>query len=300
MKKTNQIIITAALTLCSTIALAGQVGTLSDFVAGQPAVAAEVNKNFGDIKSQVNDNDDRVIINKNDIKTINDKLIATDADARITALEGQSSMVPMVYDYTKYLSSATTKTFTVVNPTNTAGNCNVTTVSYSFQRTAATNELIKTVTEIDNSVANVSTVCLEKIFTYAQTPTKLSLVSLLRNSADVVRPINTLISYDSPVTVLSSTMKLGKITGDAAIRTNTNNINGSIINSGFVYKATLLEIEKLVTLTVNGVEKNYTDCLIVDIERAANNSVEWLCRGEGVVKSILKNGTYMNLTTTTP
>ncbi len=269
MKKTKQIVITTALTLCSTMALAGQVGALNDFVAGQPAIAADVNKNFGDIKAQVNDNNDLITAFTNSVT---------------------------VYDYKNYQSSATTKTFTV-SPMNNNGGCTTTTVTYSFQRTAATNGLVKTVTEIDDSVANSSTVCIEKKFTYLETPTKLTLVSLSRNIPDAVNPTNILNTYDTPVTELTRAMELGKTIGDAAIRTKIN--NGVTSTDVFLYKATLLEIEESLTLTVNNVETTFSNCLIFDIERNfQNRSTEWLCPGEGVVKRLF-NGRYMILTSTT-
>ena len=55
-------------------AMAGQVGTLIDFQANTPAVADDVDKNFSDIKKEVNDNDDRIDTNSANIIDINTQI----------------------------------------------------------------------------------------------------------------------------------------------------------------------------------------------------------------------------------
>lgn len=75
--------------------LAGQVGTLIDFQANTPAVADDVDKNFSDVKEEVNDNDTRISTNTSDIST-NKTAISTNTSnigANTTAIQGKQNRV---------------------------------------------------------------------------------------------------------------------------------------------------------------------------------------------------------------
>ncbi len=60
IRKTSKLAAAGLITLYGSVAMAGQVGTMNSFTAGSPAVAADVNANFGEHTTQINDNDARI------------------------------------------------------------------------------------------------------------------------------------------------------------------------------------------------------------------------------------------------
>lgn len=77
MKKRTALIFTTGLIFFSLLASqswAGDVSIPNTFIAGQPAVAAEVNDNFDAVAAEVNDNASNIVDNADDILDINARL----------------------------------------------------------------------------------------------------------------------------------------------------------------------------------------------------------------------------------
>jgi len=90
MKKVYLSFVTAVLCIAAIPAYAGQVTITNTFTAGTPAVAAEVNTNFGDVKTAVDDNDARIKTLENTIATLQSTI--TTLQAQLAAVNNSQVM----------------------------------------------------------------------------------------------------------------------------------------------------------------------------------------------------------------
>ena len=275
MKKINQILIAAILTISSTTAFAGQVGQLNDFVAGQAAVADDVNKNFTDVKVEVNKN-----------------------DLRIVSLEN-SNVLPAQYDINDYLSTATNKEFTINQGNGLANTCNPITRIHTFQRTDKTTYVEVVENVVSKNQAGVT--CRDVDNTKRLSPSNLSFESrIFRNNTAVTRTA----TLDVPAVIFTSTMEVGKIIGSGGIVTDVDFVIPKTSISGFTNSAVITGIEPKMIFNINKVSTEYTNCLVIAYNRSSLNvglytQTEWYCPNVGLVKSV-RNDRVFELSNITP
>jgi hypothetical protein len=206
----------------------------------------------------------------------------------------------VTYDIKDYLSSATTKVFSINFGDGTGDQaCNAITEVQSFQRTPNGNDttIVKTSTQnTTDPVDAANEVCLETVKTYNLTPEEFSFVSNVRTTLNSTE--SNLVNFDTPITQFTSTMEIGKTTGDSDFRTSTGSVTQISFRSSFAYSATLLKVEPTLILTINGASKTYTNCLIFKIDRNTKIYNDWYCPGEGLVKRT--GSPSLTLTNTVP
>jgi hypothetical protein len=88
----------------STTVMAGQVGSMNTFTAGTPAVAADVNANFSEQTSQINDNDARITAMRTGAVSVPAHVFRNETDAFVCSW---TSLYSQGYGYFDTSSSAT-------------------------------------------------------------------------------------------------------------------------------------------------------------------------------------------------
>lgn len=234
-------------------------------------------------RAAISINTDNVVANDSAINTANAAISVNAADIALntTAIDSVAAQIavissPATYDYKKFTTTVSSKTFSMISPPG--GGCGDT-ETRTFLRVANGDV---TNLKINRTRTLTGNICHNKSFNYILTPDSKKLVSKENN--DLAGNLWSTDILGKPFTVAKSSMVEGKSFGGATgIKNQT--VGGSLVLiSSFVNTVT---VERVQDVTVPA--GTFTGCIKVHTVRNSGgfgsfNRYSWFCPGIGEVK----------------
>ena len=257
----NKIIITTSLLLgLSTTAIAGEANIPNNFSAGSPAIASEVNANFSALKDAIDDNHTRI---------------------------------GTTFDYRDYISNASSKTFTILNPNDSGRRCGDTEIQNYTRTPNGDNTDITMVRRIYSSGEE----CRRDDFTYTNTPTSRLLKEhiLYDSTTGEITRTNT---STPPATLATSNMVKGASFSSASIITKSDAAPSDELTTLVMTRS----ISEQASVTVPA--GSFTDCINIYEDRTSfgfgsHKRVLTYCNSVGLVK-VVSTDANLELESITP
>lgn len=233
-------------------------GDIITFNPGDPLSSDDMNTNFSNVRTAINDN-----------------------DSRIAGLPGVTT-----YDFSSYISASNIiqKTFNTTFNTTSACRTATGTITWDYARVADGADTIITRTDISKN--NIGVVCKYAESGIRITPTEIQLTSRkLYDTTGVTLQSSRI--FATPLTRLTSSMIIGQSWGDA---TTTAPDPGNI-----VAKISLLGIED-VTVPYGTLNSCLKVHILQHDQYGGKSTMAWVCPGIGKVKHIDFNATNLKST----